>query len=230
MGYVLDIVLVVIISVFVVLSAKKGFISASKNIITLLLTVTLLASMQGVILEALQNSPLGDSVKEMVSKNVTKTYEKEQLPEDADTTDTDQAMVICEAMALPDFLSNSIEDSVRQMSEIKNNVMEVITDSITLLIMRIIAMLLLFVLVRVFVFLAMKILESLFGLPVLKTVNKTLGAVIGILNSLLVIYVICGAVSLFTPIDQLSSVEQLMDKTFLVQYFYNNNLLLSWLV
>lgn len=230
MAYVFDIVLVVIIAIFVILSAKKGFLSASKNIITLLLTVTLLASMQGVMLEALQSSAVSDGIREIVSKNVTKTYEKEELPEEADTTDTKQAVVICRAMALPDFMTNSIEDSIRQMSEIKNNVMEVITDSITLMILRIIAMLLLFVLVRILVFLAVKILESLFGLPVLRTINKTLGAVIGILNSLLVIYVICGAISIFTPIDQLSGVQQVMDKTLLVQYFYNNNLLLSWLV
>lgn len=230
MGYVLDIILVAIVAVFVVISAKKGLISASKNIITLILTVTLLASMQDVVLEALQNSPLGDNIKKMVSENVTKTYEAEELPDTVDTTDTEQAVMVCEAMSLPTFLSNSIESSIRGMSEVKNNVMDVITDSLTLLIMRIIAMLLLFILVRIFVFLIVKLLESLFGLPVLKTINKSLGAVIGVLNAFLVIYIICGAVSVFTPTDKLVLVNNAIEQTMLLKYVYNNNLLLGLLI
>lgn len=230
MWYVLDIILVAVVLFFIMMSAKKGFISASKNIITLILTVTLLASMQGVVLEALQNSPLGDNIKKMVSENVTKTYETEQLPMETDTTDTEKSIMICEAMSLPTFLSNSIEASIREMSEIKNNVMEVITDSLTMLIMRIIALLLLFILVRIFVFLAVKILESLFELPGLKTINKTLGATIGIINALLVVYIICGAVSVFTPTDKLELISQAIDQTILLKYVYNHNLLLSLLI
>ena len=165
-----------------------------------------------------------------MSENVTKTYEAENLPEGTDTTDTEKSIMICEAMSLPTFLSNSIEASIREMSEIKNNVMEVITDTLTLLIMRIIALLLLFILVRIFVFLAVKILESLFELPGLKTINKTLGATIGIINALLVVYIICGAVSVFTPTDKLALVSGTIEQTMLLKYVYNHNLLLSLLI
>lgn len=230
MWYILDIVLIGIIIFFVVWSAKKGFISSSKTIFTLILTVTLLASMQDVVLEALQKSQLGDNIKNIVSQNVTKTYEAEQLPEDADTTDTQQSLMICEAMSLPSFLSKSIENTMLQMAEIKNNVMDVITDAITLLIMRIIAMLILFVLVRIIVFLAIKFLESLFELPGLKTVNKVLGALIGIVNALLAVYIICGAVSILVPTDKLSVVSEAIDQTLLLGFLYNNNLLFSLFV
>lgn len=230
MGYILDIILIAVVVLFVLLAAKKGFIASSKNIITLLLTVTLLASMQGVMLEALQNSPLGDNIKKMVSENVTKTYKAENLPEATDTTDTEKSVMICEAMSLPTFLSDSIEQSIREMSEIKNNVMEVITDALTLLIMRVIAMLLLFILVRIFVFLAVKLLDSLFKLPGLNAINKSLGAVIGIVNAFLVIYIICGAISIFAPADKLALISQTMDQTFLLGYLYNHNLLLGLLV
>ena len=226
-GYILDAILVLIVVFCVAYSGKKGFFKASKNILTLVLTVTLLASMQGVMLEFLQDSAIGDNVKRMVSQNITKTYEEEQLPEDADTTDTEQSLMICESLHLPDFLADSIEDSLAAMSEVKNNVMEVITDAITDLIMRIIAILMLFVLVKLFVFLIIKILDSLFSLPGLKAVNKSLGAVIGIVNAMLTVYIICGLVSLFTPMQSLAVVDSAIDKTVLVKYFYDTNLLLS---
>ena len=226
-GYILDAILVLVVVFCIIHSTKKGFIKASKNIITLVLTVTLLASMQGVMLTALQNSPLGDNIKKMVSENLTKTYQEEQLPENTDTTDTQGSLMICETLPLPDFLKDSIEKSIIEMAEIKNNVMEVITDSIPLLIMRIIAMLMLFVLVKIFVFLAIKILDSLFGLPGLRTVNKSLGAIIGIVNAMLVVYIVCGIVSLFTPMQNLAVVDSAIGSTWILKYFYNNNLLLS---
>lgn len=229
-GYILDGILVAVIILCVVFSAKKGFIRASRNILALILTAVLLTSMQPIMLTFLQSSPLGDNIKRIVAENVTKTYEKEQLPEDTDTTDTETSLMICEALSLPKFLSDSIETSIKQMSEIKNNVMEVVTDSITQLIMQVIALILLFIAVRIFVFLILKILESLFGLPGLRTVNRTLGAVIGIFNAMLCVYIICGAVSLLTPMDKLSAVQEAVSSTYVLKYFYDNNLLLSLFV
>lgn len=229
-GLILDAILIAVIIYLVAASAKKGFIRASRSIVALLLTAVLLTSLQPVVLNFLQQSPLGDNIKLMVSKNVTKTYEKENLPQDTVTTDTEQSLLICEALSLPSFLSDSIESSIKQMSEIKNNVMEVITDSISLLILRLISIILLFLAVRLFVFLILKLLESLFGLPGLKTINRTLGAAIGIFNALLAVYIICGAVSLLTPMDKLQAVQTAIDSTYVLKYFYHNNLLMSLFV
>ncbi len=229
-GLILDAILIAVIVCFVAASAKKGFIRASRSIVALLLTAILLTSLQPVVLNFLQQSPLGDNIKLMVSKNVTKTYEKENLPQDTDTTDTEQSLLICEALSLPSFLSDSIETSIKQMSEIKNNVMEVITDSISLLILRLLSIILLFLAVRLFVFLILKLLESLFGLPGLKTINRTLGAAIGIFNALLSVYIICGAVSILTPLDKLQAVQTAIDSTYVLKYFYDNNLLMSLFV
>lgn len=229
-GYIWDIILIVIVTFFIIKATKKGFIGASKTIVSLLLTAILFASFQPTVLDFLQKSTLGDNIKTMVSKNITKTYEKEQLPEDADTTDTEQSLMICEALSLPAFLSASIEENLKQMSQIKNNVMEVITDSITLLILRLLSLLLLFVAVKIFVLIALKILESLFELPGLKTINRSLGALLGVFNALLAVYIICGLITLLIPTDKLSTIKTVIDSTYIVKYFYDNNLLLSLFV
>ncbi len=229
-NYILDIILIAIIIFCVAFSAKKGFIGASKSIIALLLTLVLMTTMQGVMLEFLQSTKIGDSVKTTVSKNITKTYEKEQLPQDANTADTQTAVMICESLSLPSFLEKGVQSTLTEMAEIKNNVLEVITDYITLLVLRILALLLLYILVRIFVFIVLKILESLFTLPGLRTLNRGLGMAIGILNSLIIIYILCGAVALFTPMDSLAGIKDMVDATYLVKYFYNNNFLLSLFV
>ena len=228
--YILDIALIAIMLFLIILSAKKGFIRSSKSILALILTAVLLTSMHGAVFGFLQSSKIGDAIHKTVGKNITKTYEKEQLPENTNTTDTATALMICASLGLPKFMQNSISATISEMSEIKNNVMEVITDSIVSIILRVLAMILLFLLVRVFVFIILKILESLFTLPGLKTLNRTLGMLIGIVNALLAVYIICGAITLFAPMDSLTDIKTAIDSTYILKYFYNNNLLLSLFV
>lgn len=227
MSYIWDIILVAGMLCCIILSAKKGFIGACKNIVSIILTVILMSTMHPVILNGLQSSNLGNDIKKVVTENVTKTYEKEQISEETDTTDTEKSVEICKALGLPSFIEKDIEKSLVEMAQIRNNVMEVITDALSLLIMKIIALLILFIIVKLFVFLAMKILESLFSLPVLKSVNTGLGALIGIINALLIVYLICGVLNLVVPMDKMPKVQETVSSTYVLKYFYDNNLLLS---
>ena len=227
MNYIWDVILIAGMLYCVISTAKKGFIGASKNIVSIILTVILLSTMHPIILNQLQSTSLGNDIKKVVTENVAKTFEKEQIPEDTDTSDTQSSVEICKALGVPDFISKNIEKKLVEMSEIRNNVMEVITDSLSLLIMKILALIILFVLIKLFVFLALKILETLFTLPVLKTVNRGLGAVIGIINALLIVYIICGVLNLFVPMDKMPAIQETVNSTYVLRYFYNNNILLA---
>ena len=227
MSYIWDIVLVCGMLFCIISTAKKGFIGACKNIVSILLTLILMSTMHPMILDLLQSTEFGNDVKAVVTENVAKTFEKEQISQDTDTTDVEKSTEVCKAMGLPDFISDSIEKSLMDMSQIRNNIMEVITDSLSLLILKILALLVLFIIVKLFVFLALKILETLFSLPVLKTVNRGLGAVIGVFNALLIVYIICGVLNLFVPMDKMPQVQETVNSTYILQYFYNNNALLS---
>ena len=230
MAYLWDIALVAVIGICVGVSAKRGFIKSSRTVLAIILTALLLITMQAPVINYLQGSVVGEKVHELVTKNITKTYEKNQLSEETDTTDTEQSLLICETMSLPKFMAHGIQTQIKQMSEIKNNVLDLLSDTISNFIIKILATVLLFLVVRFFVFLFLKILDSLFSLPGLRTINKTMGAVIGIFNALLAVYIICGLVSLLTPIENLKLVQDAVDSTYLLKHFYDNNLLLSLFV
>jgi len=226
-NYILDAILVVTVLILMIISSKKGFLSASKSIVALILTAILLSTMQTTILTTLQNSPVNGAVRTIVAKKITKTYEQKQISDDVYTDDTEKSEEVCKTLAFPSFMENSIEKTLSQMTQMKNNLMEVITDSVTNMILNVIGMILVFLIVRLLVFLIIKILESLFKLPGLKAINRLFGAILGIINSLLVIYLICGAVSLFAPADKMQMINDTIQTTYLVKYFYEHNLLMS---
>lgn len=226
MNYICDGILILLAVICIVFSMKKGFISASRKLLALIITAVILSSVQPTMLNMLQSTPASDTVRKMVSKNISQSYKREALSEDIDTTKTQETQLVVSSLGFPKFMKNSLNKTISSMSEIKNNVMEVITDAVTLMILKVISVILLFLLVKLFVFLLLKLLEGLFELPGLKLLNRFLGAGLGIINALLLIYIICGAVSLFAPSEKLVIIEETVKNTYLLKYFYENNLLL----
>ena len=230
MNYIWDGVLILAIVICIGFSVNRGFIKASKSILAIILTAVLLSSLQPLVFQMVQGTAISEKVRGAVSDNISQAYKKKQLPEDTDTTDKDNTEIILDTLAFPSFMKSSIQSTISGMTEIKNNVMEVVTDSVTYMILSFISIVLVFLLVRVFVFLILKLLEGLFELPGLNTINRVLGGVIGVINSLLIVYIVCGAVSLFTPVDKLAIVEETVNNTYILKYFYENNLLMSFFV
>ena len=152
MGIVIDLILLLIIGIIVVYYSKKGIMASSKNLVSLILTVVLLACLQTVILEKLWDSAVGEIVETKVTEKVEKAYSDKGLPmSDGDNSQT--AEEICKTMSLPMFLSGAISDKLDVVNEAKNNILAAISGAITELILRVLALILLYVVVRVSVFL-----------------------------------------------------------------------------
>ena len=226
MNYLLDLILIVVIAFCIIFSMKKGFINVSKSFVALILTWVLMSSFQPAMLGILESSAFGDRVKQKVSENITLVYEKEDFSEDTKTSEAYKAEKICESMGFPTFVENSIKSTVSGLQTVERNVREVITEAVSLMILRILSLILVFLLVRLFVFLLVKLIEVIFELPVLKTINKTLGAILGIVNALLIVYIVCAAVSLFSPAESRIAIDETVRKTYLLKYFYENNVLM----
>lgn len=226
MYYILDAILILVITFCIIFSMKKGFVSVSKSFISLILTWILMSSVQPMLLDALKSSMFGEKIREKVSENISSVYEKEDFAKETNTADIDAAEKICEALGFPAFVENSIKSTVSGMEKVEKNVMDVITDAVTQMVLNILSMLLMFLLVRLAVFLIVKMLEAAFEMPGLKKINKTLGAILGIVNALLIVYISCAAVSLFTPADSRILIDAAVMKTLILKYFYENNVLM----
>ena len=134
-------------------------------------------------------------------------------------------------MGLQSFLMNFLDEKLEKQAEavetMKNDALAVLTDAVTEMILKIVSILLLFAVVRVGVFLLLRLLDLLFKLPVLHGINSFLGMLIGAVNGLLIVFILCALLTLLVPTDSMSALGEVIDKTLLVKYFYNNNLLIE---
>ena len=226
----LDVILLVVITVIVWISMKKGFLKASYHALATIITILLVFAFQMPFQEYLEQSSLGDLVQEKVSLSVRTSMEENPEVKNAQS-DESGLEAAANALPLPDFLHNFLNQMIRQQSEnfetLKISVADSLTDMVSSVILQLVSIVLLFLLVRLGLYLLFLLLQSMAKLPVLRFFNKALGIVMGAVNALLAVYLVCTLVMLLTPVKSAEHLNEVINQTYLVKYFYQNNLLMT---
>lgn len=210
MGNIIDglVVLLFIISFFVM--AKKGFVKAVYSILGHIITFVIVAALLNPVTDLLYTTPIEDIVSKNVSKIVLQEGDKKaQEIKDEAKNETELAPVI-EKNLLADGIGAATQRAV---------------PYITGIVMKIIAAILLFIVTRLAVALVFVLLDTFFKFPGLAQLNSVAGGIAGIINSLIIIYVICGILSL--NFDWANDLRAFVDQTTILKYFYINNLLIN---
>ena len=204
-----DIVIVAIFVLSIWYSMKQGFIKSVSSIASIVLTVVLMFAFQDGINSYLRESEFGISINEKIAESLDgddfgDSYEFEDL-------------------GLPKFLEPIFDDAKDTVGETKDNIVEEVADGVTSAIINVLSILLLYVGIKVLLFFALKILNIIFKLPLLKSVNKIAGVAVGAVKALFIIYILCAGFMWFGPTD----VSSLIADTYIAHYFYNNNILFA---
>ncbi|MBE7045536.1 MAG: hypothetical protein E7397_08385 [Ruminococcaceae bacterium] len=231
MGYwILDILLVAVIACVVWFSMKKGFIKASYHAISVLVTILVVFAFQAPFQEFLEESALGDLVREKVAITVNQTVSEHEELQSAQA-DENALLMLIENLPLPEFIHKFLEDTIiaqsKNLENLKEGLAESVTKMVSSVLMQLVSIVLLFLLVRLGLFILFRILNAVAKLPVINFFNKVLGAVMGAINALLVVYIACALVMLLTPVSAAEPLNEAINQTYLLKYFYQNNLLMT---
>lgn len=131
---------------------------------------------------------------------------------------------------LPDFLKTSIINDVAQKGlETKAAILDAIGHEISMLIINIISMLLIYVLIRFGLMFARIIIRAVSSLPIFKQLDRAGGIALGAVEGILVVYVLCAFITLFSASPAFNSAINSVKQARFAHYFYENNFIVSWL-
>ncbi len=210
-----DIVVALIFVLIVCNCIKKGFIKASYSILSIILTIILMLSFQNTICEYIRTSPVGQNIEEKVL-----TILSDSVNINTENTSENET-------SLPQFLQNFTKDYDDKIQSVKDDFIEDTAKTLTDSIISVLSLIVLYILIRLVLFVLLKVLNIVFSLPVLNSVNKLGGALIGIANALFIVYILCALLFLFTPSNYTQTVNTAISNTYITNYFYDNNLLLK---
>jgi len=205
-----DLVAVAVILLCFIINLKKGLIKCIYKIVSLGVTVALVFVFMEPVEQMIERTGFGIKIDEAVY-NLVITEDKYN----EETGKIDKADDTAALNNLPVYIENSV-------SEFKEGA---IAPAVSNVVKKLMAGIIIFIIAKILLSLLFMLIDGLFRLPGLKTVNMLLGGAVGILYGIVVIYLLCGVISL--DVSHSLELREIIDKTFVVKYFYDYNIIIN---
>lgn len=247
MPYVLDAVIAAIVIICVVRGAKKGFIRAAFGIVTFLLAAVLAFMFYGPFSDYVITTPAGQTVEQNLYDSIYKAVagnaaqpqhegaeqaapemeqaapEPERQKPAANTTED-----VLNAMKIPQFMFQSVfaqSDFLVRTAQL--TVAEAVSKSLAGAFMKALAGILLFLLLLIGLWLLRIILEMVFKLPLLKEVNRLAGFLAGLVNGVLLSYLVLAVFGSLSGFGELTFIHDTIAQSYVYKNFYETNIVMS---
>lgn len=210
---IIDIILIALIALGVFFGYKKGLVGILIGVASLILSIILAFVLQGPVSEYLYSTPVGTSIESKVTEFVNDTLSSENN-ENVDSEDNTKKE--------NDFFSKVIQDATNSEDTVKEA-----SKNITMFILKGITFIGIFILVRIICYILQMILNIVFDLPILHSVNKFGGMAINLVATLLKLWILLAAIQLISSVVAIDFIINLINQSYLTKLLYENNILLN---
>lgn len=215
MSLIIDLIVLGLILICVFFGYKKGLtkcvIKILSFVIALVVAFVLFKPVSNFIIN---NTTIDDNIKksivELVQDDVSETGEVKE------ESNLPQAMV--------NYINEEITNTVEQTKE---NVVNTVAMQISKIAVNVCVGLGLFIIARVALIFVSALSSLITDLPIIKQVDKTGGIIYGLIEALLILFIIFAIISFISPLIESSGLVLAINKSIVGSVLYNNNLLLN---
>lgn len=217
MSIIIDLVIVAIIALCIFLGYRRGLTGSLLKIISFILALVIAFILfKPVSNFIIDNTNWDENLEQAIRQTVMEEGQVE-------TTEEDE-----EKGSMPDVMMNYINEAVENAgNEAKNAIVDSAARNIAVTIINIAVLIGLYLIARIVLLLVRGLTSLIAKLPVIKQFDKLGGIIYGLLQSLIIIYVILAMVSFASPMMEDSGIIDGIQKSFVGSALYNNNLLLK---
>lgn len=221
----MDIAIISIIVFNGISGMTKGFIIAAFNLLGYILAA-LIARMYYPMVSNLimEKTDLFNKINNRISQNIADIFQSSGNPETFNS--------IIEHFKLPKILEQGMSTNPNvqgQISNLTNPIANQMANTLTEMFINIISIILVFIIVRILLIIVINILDNIAKLPILNTMNRTAGLILGLAKGVLlvlIIFTVLTPVIMFSPDGVIASTTY---NSFFGEYFYTNNIIMDFL-
>ncbi len=220
-----DISVLVIIVVFTFIGLKNGFLYSVFRLLSYILSVVFAIKFYPVLSAMLQKTVIYANIKASVISGILK-----QQSADGVSLQERTAQSIVDGLKLPGFLKESILENIGKKDVLGfQKITEAIGTEIATLVINILSMILIYLIIRFGLIFARVIIKTIAKLPVFKQLDRAGGLVLGAIEGIFIVYILCALLILFSAFPKFSSVIDNIQESRFASYFYQNNFIVSWI-
>lgn len=210
---IIDIIIMAVIALCTFIGYKKGLIKVGVNILGFFLALIIAFVLYNPVASYIINNT---QIDETIEQKIITSFSKESK------TDEEQKEVEKNSKIITDYINGYIE-------EYKNQGIAYAAKNVAIIIVKIGSGLVVF-LISKFILLFLKFFaDAISNIPIIKQFNKAGGTVYGILEGFLIVYVVLGIISLASPMILDSKIITDIQKSYIGNTMYDNNIVLKLL-
>lgn len=215
MSLIIDGIILGLLLLCILIGYKKGLTKCVIKILSFVVAVVIAAILfkpiSNIIIE---KTEIDDNIKSAIVEIVEK--------------DVEENGKVGEETNLPQSMVNYINESIDQnINETKVTIVNNVAEQISKTIINVGVAIILFILARIALMLVSALSSIITDLPIIKQFDKLGGVLYGLVEALIIIFVVFAIISFISPMIEDSGLVSAINKSVLGAALYNNNLLLK---
>ena len=205
----IDLIIIAIMALCIFLGYKRGLIGVAFKIVSFLIAVVVTFILYIPVSNfVIKNTTIDDNIKNAIVEKFDDNVNEEKTEKDG----------------IPDIMLDYIN---RYTTEVKDAGVEVAAQNISVISVKLMVAVVLFLVVRIALIFVKAIISLVEKIPVLKQFNEIGGIVYGILEGLLIIYIILTIISVMSPMISDTGILAAINDSYIGSFMYNHNILLE---
>lgn len=218
-----DITVLLIIVIFIFIGVSNGFLYSIFRLLSYVIAILAAIKLYPILSGVLEHTALYSSIKASVIKSIEHKAGLSSSGAYSPTT-------AVSSLKLPGFLKDSIlKDLAGQGLVAKNRILDAVGDEVAVMAIKILSVILIYLIIRFGLILARVLIKVIARLPVFKQLDKTGGFILGAIEGVLVVYVLCAALILFSAFPKFGSTIDSIQNSRIAYNFYQHNFIVGWI-
>lgn len=219
------IVVIVILILFGIKGRRDGFIRTVFSIFSVLIALVIASTMSPYVSRTLQNN-------EKLMERIVGGIQDALMTEERDKGDKTEQEEIITGLKLPQSLKEALSDN--NNSEVykalaAKSFSEYASRYLAVVILNAASFLLTYIITSILLAFIVRALDLISKLPIINGLNKTAGLLIGILNGLIALWILCIVLTMFSTTEIGGNIYNCINDSRILSSIYNNNLLLRFI-
>ena len=226
MGNILLIGVGLFMVMMIAIGLKRGMVRMAFSLVSVFVILILVNILTPSVKQLLKETPIYESINSNIEAYVNKHIDTST--ESMTQTGVNAQKKIIEDLPLPKEVINSLIDNNNQESYDSLKVesfRSYITESLVDMILGALAFVILFVVISVLIRILMHMLDIVAKLPIIHTFNSAGGAVIGLAEAIIIIWIACIVVTVFSAPQWGQEVCKAIAENEILSFLYDNNLI-----
>ena len=215
MSIIVDLIILAILSICIFLGYKKGLtkcvIKILSFVIALAIAFVLFKPVSALIIN---NTTIDDNIRDSIVSLIQDDVEEEGK--------------VSKESNLPESMIKHINKTIEEsVNETKMTVVNNVAKELSIGIVNIFVAIGLFIIARIALIFVSAISSMITDLPIIKQVDKLGGVVYGLVEALIIVFIIFAIISFISPMIENSGIIVAINKSIVGSILYNNNLLIK---